>query len=205
MKIGTYLLVPLLASGLAAETGVLQARISSISVAQCHQAESAYEMDIEGTFELENRSTETLLVPKRVDMVRTITASSSQEQAERHIYSFVMSQEFGGSHTSSSPAPELEDFMTLKPGQKGLVKMSAVVPVDTDPTHTGTERLRPGKHWFQFEFFPLPSTFPWSRKEVTLWRNKWKTRGMLLDEYVVTQPFPVEVVPDPTARKCSSD
>src|SRR5215471_10341808 len=157
-----FLLLPCFVTSLFGEAPVLQARMISISITQCRRAQSVYEIDIEGKFELTNTSKKTLLVSKTMDMIPTVTAALSPEEAKRRVYFFVMNQEFGG--TRSNPAPRLEDFIVLKPGQKGVIDLGAVVPANTDPTYSGRDRLRPGKQWLQFQFFTLPMSFPSDHK-----------------------------------------
>jgi hypothetical protein len=200
MKFLTLLLAVLLAASVHCEAPVLQVRMSSISVIQCRRAERAYELDIEGTLELENTSGNTLLVSKKVDMVSMVVAASSPEELKHKKYSFAMNQEFGS--VRSNPAPQLADFIALRSGQSSLVPISAVVSASTDPTYRGTERFRLGKSWVQFRFSTLPVSFPRSRRALNSWGKKWSSLGLLSSEEFLTEPFPLNWVPDPKAPKC---
>ena len=120
-------LILFLLSSVLAQPQALRARLSSVFTQQCQRAQNAYEVEIRGRFEIENASTkETVLVPKRIDEIQTITAARSLKKAKGKIYSFVMNQEISPTPTGSEP--RLEDFIILRPGEKGLVQMSAVVP-----------------------------------------------------------------------------
>jgi hypothetical protein len=195
-----FLLATCLVTSALAEAPVLQARMSSIFLTACWRAQNIYEIDIEGKLEIENTSPETILVAKKIDMVRTVTAALSAEEANRGIYSFAMNQEFGG---TLDKEPRFEDFIAIKPGEKGTVELGVVVPANTDANYSGKDRLRLGKNWVQFSFFPIPLSFPGGHK-FNLWKNKWKSTGMLLNSYFMTQPFLVNVAPDANGPKCET-
>ncbi len=111
-----------------------------------------------------------------------------------------MVQEFAGN--TSDPVARLEDFVVLKPGGKAAVQMGLVLPASTDLKESGTSRLRPGKHWLQLEFLTLPFSLS-NRGNFELWKQKWSSTGTLMDKYLVTDPFPLNVVPDANAANCS--
>src|SRR5579871_3588779 len=110
MKFALLLLPCLITSAFGGTMPVLKTRMSSVSTTECQRAPSVYEIDIKGKFEIENTSKRAILVAKKIDMIRTVTAALSQEEADRRIYSFVMNQEFGG---GISVEPRLEDFIIL--------------------------------------------------------------------------------------------
>ena len=200
MRFLTLLVVPLLGTWAFCQMAAVQARMSSVSITQCRRAESTYEIDIEGTFEIENTSNRTLLVSRKIDMIETVSAASSPEELRQKKYSLAVTQWFGGS--VSGAAPRLEDFIALKPGEKGVVSMSAVVPASSDPTFRGDKGLRPGRSWVQFQFCTLPYGFPWGHKNMSFWKRKWRSTGLLLTGDFLTDPFPVDWSPEPKARQC---
>lgn len=182
----------------------LRVNASAINLKQCRRAESLYEITINGSFDVENTSNRTLLVPKIVDHVRTLAASVTQKDLEANRYAFVMNQEFGASHNLSGP--KLEDFIVIKPGGTGRVELDGIVATANAMTGgSSTDRLHPGKYWMEFKFLPLPSSFPTGQANFTKWQKRWKSTGLLVDHYLWTEPFPVDVVIDPGAPRCDSE
>lgn len=192
-----FLLLACLVTSVFGEMPVLQARMASISLTKCRRAQGVYEIDIEGKFEIENTSKKTFLVAKKPDMIQAITAALSPEEANRGIYSFVMNQEFGG---ITSKEPRLEDFVVIKSGEKGTIELGAVVKANIETNYSGNDSLRLGKNWVQFYFLTIPSSFP--SRHFNSWKNKWKSTGILLNTYFMTQPFPVDITPDMNAPQC---
>ena len=181
-----------------AQDAAIVARLTKTSLTQCRRAQNSYELDFEGTFEIENTSNETILIAKSVDVVLSVTAASSQEQLKGKKYSFVTNQVFGG---KSRLPPRLEDLVAIKPGQKASVQIGVVLPATIDSKER--ERLQPGQHWLEMEFSALPFSL-WSlgRSDFDSWQRKWRSRGLLLKEYFLTEPFPLDVIPNTQALRC---
>lgn len=194
-----FLLFTCLVTSVSGGTSVLQARMSSITLTECRRAQNVYEIGIQGKLEIENTSPKTILIAKKVDVVPTITAASSEEEADHGIYSFVMNQEFGG---TLDKEPRLEDFIGIKPGEKGMIELGAVARANTEANYSRKDSLHPGKNWVQFNFLTFPLSFPSGRKNFNLWKNKWKSNGMLLNSYFMTQPFLLDIRPDTNAATC---
>jgi hypothetical protein len=184
-----------------AQTPQFVARMSNVKLEQCRRAQHLYEFDLEGTFEFENTSDETILIPSNIDVVRSVEAASSPQELQGKQYSFVMVQEFGGN--ANAPVARLEDFVVLKPKQKTAIQMSLVLSASTDPKETSKVRLHSGKQWVLLEFLTLPFSL-WNSGDFELWKKKWSSSGVLMNKYVVTDPFPLDVVPDANAANCNA-
>jgi hypothetical protein len=203
MKVRMTLLLGLLVISASAQAQMLRVNVSSSSIDKCRRGQSKrYDINVGGQFEVENTSEGALLLPKIVDVVRVVTVSLSLADAKHQKYSFVMDQEFGASRKSVKP--RINDFIAISHGEKRMIEITSVsIPATADFNENDRSQLRPGKYWMQFEFLPLPNSFPSGDKEFHLWQEKWKSSGTLLRNYVLTEPFLVEVAFDLNVPKCS--
>lgn len=188
----------------SAQTQTVRVNLSSSSIRQCRRGQSErYDIYVGGKFEVENPSDETILIPKRVDVVRSVAIALSLTDAKDKKYAFVMDQEFGANAKNAKPL--IGDFIAIKPLEKHTVEIiPTAIPATADPNDNAHEQFRPGKYWLQLEFLPLPNSFPSGDKEFRIWQERWKSSGILLRSYVLTDPFLIEIVLDPNAPKCGS-
>ncbi len=203
MKVRMTLLLGLAVTSASAQAQMLRVDASFSSIHQCRRGQSErYDIYVGGHFEVENTSEAALLLPKRVDVVRGVTVALSLADAKHQKYSFVMNQEFGAN--GKSVKPRIDDFIAIRPREKRMIEITSVaIPATADPNENDHNQLRPGKYWMQLEFLPLPNSFPSGDKEFHVWQEKWKSSGMLLQSYVLTDSFLVEVALDPNVPKCS--
>lgn len=207
MKTKTTLLFVLLVltpTPAPAQTPIVHVGVSSTSIHECRRDQSErYDVYVGGHFQVENRSDAAILLPKRVDVVRSVVVALSPTDARDRKYVFVMDQEFGAN--GKNVKPHISDFIVIKPQEKRtLIILPTAIPATADPNDNAHEQFRPGKYWLQLEFLPLPNSFPSGDKELPIWQDKWKSSGMLLRSYVLTEPFPIEIVLNPNAPKCGS-
>lgn len=203
MKVAIYVIVGFLLTEAMAETPSRQANVISTSFQQCRQERSGrYEVYLSGTVEIKNTSNSPILVSRRIDLVRTVTVSSSRQDATQEKYIWVMTKEFG---PNKDQAPQLSNFITIKPGDKASIELEPFeLPATVDANDHDVRQLRPGKYWLRLEFFSLPASFPWSARDDAKWKRKWSLHGRLVTEYIFTEPFPVDLALDPSAATCSS-
>ena len=187
-----------------AQTQMVHVGVSSTSIHECRRDQSErYDVFVGGQFQVENRSDAAILLPKRVDVVRSVAVALSPTDARDRKYVFVMDQEFGANRKNVKP--RFSDFIVIKPQEKRTVRiLPTAIPATADPNDNGHEQFRPGKYWLQLEFLPLPNSFPSGDKEFPIWQERWKSSGILLRTYVLTDPFPVEIILSPNALKCGS-
>jgi hypothetical protein len=201
MNSAWFLVAILCMASSVSHTPVISAKMRSIDTAQCRQGESVrYDVHVGGTVEVTNTSDRTILMPKKINIVRTVLAASSMEEAAREKYVFVMNQEFGGSESASV---HLEDFVVLKSRANGRAQIEpTVIPVTADSNNNPSQQLGPGTYWVRLEFATIPASLFLHAKELAIARKKWRASGSLVNSYVVTQPFRLDVVPDRKAPKC---
>lgn len=174
--------------------------MDSVSATQCRQGNVRYDLHIGGTVEFTNTSNRTLLLPKKIDVVRTFLAASSIEEALRGKYIFVMNQEFG---SSADASVHLEDFVALKSGANGQAEVEpTVVTVTAAPISNHSKEFGPGTYWVQLEFATIPAALFFHAKELAVARKTWQASGTLVDSYVITEPFRLDVVSNPKAPTC---
>ena len=209
MKRKTTPLLVLLVLALAptptlAQTQMVHVGVLSTSIHECRRDQSErYDVYVGGHFQVENRSDSAILLPKRVDVVRSVAVALSPTDARDRKYVFVMDQEFGANGKNAKP--RISDFIVIRPQEKRTAKILATaIPATADPNDNAHEQFRPGKYWLQLEFLPLPNSFPSGDKELPIWQERWKSSGLLLRSYILTEPFPVEIVLSPNAPKCGS-
>jgi hypothetical protein len=202
MKVARSAIVALLAASAFAQAPMLRAKMTSVSIEQCHRGQSArYELKLGGTLEFENTSNETLLLPKKIEVVRGVVAALTPDDARNKKYIFVMNQEFGGRVKSAKP--KLEDFVALTPGASATVRLEgAVLPASADANDRGGMLFNPGTYWVQLYFAALPGSLVFSSENLARAKKKLGSFGTLVDTDVLTEPFRLDVAPDPKARKC---
>ncbi|HET9282035.1 MAG TPA: hypothetical protein VFR24_08750 [Candidatus Angelobacter sp.] len=200
MKIALSLAIVLCIASSMNHKPIISAKMDSVSTAQCHQGSARYDLHIGGTIEFTNMSNRTLLLPKKIDVVRTFLAASSIEEALQKKYVFVMNQEFGGSVDVSV---HLEDFVALKSGANAQAEVEpVVVTVTADSNSNHSKGFGSGTYWVQLEFATIPAAFVFHAKELAVKKKAWRSSGTLEDSYVVTEPFRLDVAPDPKAPAC---
>ncbi|HZS27355.1 MAG TPA: hypothetical protein VFB76_08985 [Candidatus Angelobacter sp.] len=202
MKIAWSLVTVLYLASSINHKPIISAKMGSVSTAQCRQGNGRYDLHVGGTIKFTNVSNHTLLLPKKIDVVRTFLAASSMEEALRKKYVFVMNQEFGGSVGASV---SLEDFIALKTGANALADVEpTVVTVTADSNSNPSEGFGPGTYWVRLEFATIPAALFFHAKELAVAKKTWRASGTLVDSYVMTEPFRLDVAPDPKAPTCES-
>lgn len=177
----------------------IKAKLSTISVEECRRGQHSYDLDLEGVFQVENASGQTILVPRNLDMVEMVMGARTAEQLQTKP-PFVMFQELSAG--AGSPEPVLTDFVVLKPGERAAVEMGVVLSASTDPSESEIHRIKPGENWLKLQYSSLPSSIS-NRGDFEALKKRWQYTGTLIDGHFLTEPFRFDFVPNETARDCT--
>jgi len=92
----------------------------------------------------------------------------------------------------------IDDFVVIKPSESYTAAIQTTVFASTDPEHP---LHSPGKYWIQLGVDARPDEFYFGGGKKNFQR-KWRSRGRILD-FLLTEPFPVEIRLDPNAPVCT--
>ena len=186
----------------------IQAVISEVSSSECRGSSDikagvlanddlSHDINLSITITFKNRSSRPVMFYKKFNPALTERIGESLIAiAQRR---FVAGYDGDRMTVSKQPlTPTSNDFIVLKPAESYAVKSQVAIYASTDPKN----QLRtPGRYWVQLGIDMRPDDFYVSERAKREFEKKWQPRARLV-EFVLADPFPVDIALDPKAAKC---
>jgi len=186
----------------------IQAVVTELSSSACrgsnyfrngdsHHDDLSYDVHISANVVFKNLSARAVLLYRDFNPAMTERVAASPRDIA--LGKFVAG--FDGDRMAVTSEPKkvsIDDFIVINAGESYKATIRAIVFASTDlkkPFHT------PGKYWVQLGIDARPDEFYFDGGAAKDFRNKWRSHGRLLD-FVLTEPFPIEIAFDPNAPPC---
>jgi hypothetical protein len=186
----------------------IQAFVTQVASAECKGSsyikngaprhdDVSYDVRVSGNVTFKNRSPRAVLLYKNFNsaMTERVAVSPKDITLGRYITGFDSDRmAIGGEPKKVS----IDDFVIINPGESYTAAIRATVFASADlkkPLHT------PGKYWVQLGIDARPDEFYFDGGRENEFRRKWQSRGYLVD-FILTQPFPIDITLNPTAPAC---
>lgn len=174
----------------------LAAEPASVVVETCKKKQAAqFEVRIKESFRVENKSRQTVLVPRGPLLVDGVRVAESANAAGEGRFLFVIEPDFFSAGDRAPSPPGLRDFVVLKSGESHEFTVERTLKGTMDPNVSNRYVLHSGRtYWIQFRFWTLPEYF--DSKVFKQFRRKWKGTGTLLNQEVWTEPASFKLMLD---------
>jgi hypothetical protein len=147
-------------------------------------------------FKFTNVGNQTVILNRSRPEVARYMISANHKAAVSRNHETVAHIMLGLNNENMSSTSELDEthFLSLKTGESYEVKDNLSI----FPRHENRKRLRPGTHMLQV----VVQTWPNPGASNVEWREKWRNRGYLWSDSLISDPMPVVIEKQPLVLKC---
>jgi hypothetical protein len=162
-----------------------------------HYDDVSYTINLSAKMTFRNRSRKAVMLYRDADPALTQRVAASREGISSG--SFVAG--FDGDRMAISEPPKqvsIQDFVVLKPGDTYTIPVRTFVEASANPKkplHVA------GTYWVQLGVDARPDEFYFSSSAEENFNRKWRVKDELL-QFVLSEPFAVEIRLDPNAPEC---